>query len=229
MSDVSHIRLNSSDVAAALRAEVESVRYAPNDRLPPERALAIRYNVARGTVREALRRLEQEGFVHRRAGSGTYVSGSIKAETMSIVQSTSPLELMDARFALEPQNVRLAVLNATAQDLASLEKILMDCEAASGDIAAYAHADDQLHYGLAKAAKNSLLIWMYERINEVRSQSQWAKMRELTLSTKIIQVYNVQHRAVFEAIRNRNADRAAAKIREHLLLARQSLVEATSV
>ena len=221
-------RTNSSDVASSLRAEIEAMRYLPRDRLPPERVLAERFSVARGTVREALRQLEEAGFVLRRAGSGTYVSASFKTETQSVIQSTSPLELMDARFALEPQNARLAVLNATANDIAVLERILIECENASGDITAYAEADDRLHFALAKCARNSLLIWMYERVAEVRSQAQWAQMRELTLSREIIHVYNRQHRAIFEAIRARDADTGAAMILKHLQLARRSLIDAAS-
>jgi GntR family uxuAB operon transcriptional repressor len=228
MMETAPARMNSSDVASALRTEIETMRYLPRDRLPPERSLAERFGVARGTVREALKRLEDAGFVQRRAGSGTYVSDTLKSETQSIIQSTSPLELMDARSALEPQNVRLAVLNATANDIAALERILIDCEAASNDIAAYAQADDQLHFALAKCARNSLLIWMYERVNEVRSQPQWARMRELTLSAEMIRLYNQQHRAIFEAIRGRNADAASAMVIKHLQIARSSLVDAAS-
>ncbi|MDI1463454.1 GntR family transcriptional regulator [Catellatospora sp. KI3] len=48
--------------------------HRPHDPLPSERELTSRYEVSRATVREAMRRLEEEGWVYRQQGSGTYVS-----------------------------------------------------------------------------------------------------------------------------------------------------------
>ena len=47
----------------------------PGERLPGEPALAAAYRISRVTVRRALDRLAQEGWVSRRAGAGTFVSG----------------------------------------------------------------------------------------------------------------------------------------------------------
>ena len=55
------------------------------ERLPPERAFADQFGVSRGTVRDALRRLEEGGFVEKRPGSGTYVTWS-DTEKVSIAQ-----------------------------------------------------------------------------------------------------------------------------------------------
>jgi len=75
--------MNAADIAGALRQQITSARFAQHDRLPPERTLAEQFGVARGTVREALKRLEEAGFVERRPGSGTYVTYSERDETRS--------------------------------------------------------------------------------------------------------------------------------------------------
>jgi GntR family transcriptional regulator len=48
---------------------------APGDALPSEPKLAVRHGISRTTVRRALARLEKEGRVERKRGSGTYVRG----------------------------------------------------------------------------------------------------------------------------------------------------------
>lgn len=220
--------MNATDIAGALRRQIASARLAKNDRLPPERTLAAQFGVARGTVREALRRLEDAGFVQRRAGSGTYVIYSEQEETRSIVETTRPLELIDARFAIEPHTCRLAVLHATDFDIARAEAQLQTMEECGGDADIFADADDRFHLALSRCTHNALIVWMLEKMNEVRNHAQWARMRILTLEPGIIAHYNLQHRAVVDAIRNRDADGAARAMKEHLELARRSLIEAAS-
>lgn len=219
--------MNAADIAGALRQQITSARFAQHDRLPPERTLAEQFGVARGTVREALKRLEEAGFVERRPGSGTYVTYSERDETRSIAETTRPLELIDARFSVEPHMVRLAVLHATEFDLAKTEAHLQAMEAGD-DAVAFADADDRFHLALARCTQNALIVWMMEKMHEVRSHAQWARMRTITLEPAIIARYNRQHRGIVEAIRARDAEAAGRLMKEHLETARRSLVEAAS-
>jgi GntR family transcriptional regulator len=57
----------------ALRDWLAPGRYRPGDRLPPEHEVAAMLGVSRGTLRSALRRLEESGEIVRRQGSGTFV------------------------------------------------------------------------------------------------------------------------------------------------------------
>jgi GntR family uxuAB operon transcriptional repressor len=220
--------MNSADIAGTLRKQIAAARYSRNDRLPPERSLAEQFGVARGTVREALKQLEEWGFVRRRAGSGTYVTYSEPDETRSIVETTRPLELVDARLAVEPHMVRLAVLHATEFDLTKAEAHLHEMEACGGDATVFADADERFHLALAHCAHNVLITWMMAKMQEVRSHAQWARMRTITLEPGIIAAYNRQHRAIIDAIRARNADAASRLMREHLETARQSLMGAAT-
>ncbi len=220
--------MNAADIAGALRKQIASGHYTLNDRLPPERTLAEQFSVARGTIREALKRLEDTGFVERRAGSGTYVTYSERDETRSIVETVRPLELIDARFAIEPQMVRLAVLHATDFDLAKTDAHLHAMETCGGDALAFADAADRLPLALARCSQNALIVWMMEKMHEVRSHAQWARMRTITLEPAIIEHYNRQHRGIIDAIRARDAEGAGRLMKEHLESARRSLIEAAS-
>lgn len=57
----------------ALRERLAPGRARPGDRLPPEKELAVALSVSRGTLRLALERLESNGEIVRRQGSGTFV------------------------------------------------------------------------------------------------------------------------------------------------------------
>ncbi len=60
-------------VAAELRGEILSGKFAARDQFPTESDLCQRYGVSRFTIREALRRLQNEGLIARKRGSGTVV------------------------------------------------------------------------------------------------------------------------------------------------------------
>ena len=220
-------KIGAGDIAVHLRRRITGGELLHGERLPPERAFADQFGVSRGTVRDALRRLEESGFVEKRPGSGTYVTWS-DAETTSIAQSTSPLELIDTRYALEPQIVRLAVLNATEQALVKAERSLEAMEHSEHDADSFSVNDEAFHLALAECTRNAMLVWITKRVSEVRKNTEWARMRQLTLSAEMIRRYNAQHREIFEAVRRRDAERGAAVMTAHLDLARRSLVSAAS-
>ena len=57
----------------ALRTWLSTGRHRAGERLPPEQELSAHLGISRGTLRTALRRLEESGEIVRRQGSGTYV------------------------------------------------------------------------------------------------------------------------------------------------------------
>src|SRR5918992_3100598 len=74
MSDGPQLKPSLVDVAEeALRSWLATGRHRPGERLPPEQELSAHLGISRGTLRTALRRLEEGGEIVRRQGSGTYV------------------------------------------------------------------------------------------------------------------------------------------------------------
>src|SRR5690606_22279608 len=63
-------------ISRQLAAEINSGKYGAGARLPSEAQLVRRYNVSRPTVGRARRDLQDQGYLTRRAGSGTYVRDS---------------------------------------------------------------------------------------------------------------------------------------------------------
>ncbi len=221
-------KLSSSDLTRLLRQTITSGEFSPQDRLPSERVLSERFGTARGTVRSALAKLEREGVVETRPGSGTYVVGEERMVTNQVVANASPLELIDARFALEPHSCRLAVLNARSADFEKLEALMDEMEQASDNPAKFSELDTRFHALLAEITGNSLLIWIVAQINSVRNQEQWKLMRHLTLNEDMIHAYNRQHREIVAAIKQREPERAAQLMKNHLESARLSLTRSAA-
>ena len=218
-------------ITAQLRDAIRSRFYVNGDQLPAERELAERFDAARSTIRKVLLNLETDGLIERRVGSGTFV----KCDDMSIaaahdiVSRVSPLELIEARLAVEPHMTRLAVLNATANEIKILGSILDDLEQCRNDNEAFSRHDSMFHEWLARSSNNPLLIHLYQQINAVRGHDQWDAMKNKILSPAEIDKYNCQHRALFEAIERRDLVSAVKHINEHLEKARQDLMGAVPV
>ncbi|MES1151271.1 MAG: GntR family transcriptional regulator, partial [Dongia sp.] len=135
----------SAWIADQLRQAIVEGTYKFGQKLPAERQLAEAFNASRTTVRLALDRLEMDKLVARRIGSGTFVSYRQPGETDDIAEITSPVELIEARLAIEPYMTRLAVLNASAKDLEKLVEACEMAEAAGNDPTRFTEWDTQFH------------------------------------------------------------------------------------
>ena len=215
---------SSASITAQLRREILGGGYGYSERLPAERELALQFGASRGTVREALRRLEEMNLVSRRVGSGTFVRYRGHADHEDIAELTSPLELIDVRLVVEPQMARLAVMNANAQDLQHMREALNIVEASKDDVEEFSRGDEAFHLALAESSRNPLLLWLYRHINEVRRHTQWDARKDKILTPQRIAEYNQQHRQLYTAIASRDMEQALKTITAHLEKARSDLM-----
>ena len=218
----------AATIAERLRRAIEDGTYPHGTQLPTERALANAFAASRSTVRRALDRLEQSHLVVRQVGSGTYVNHPPRAGADEIAEITSPLELMEVRFAVEPQIARLAVMNATPRDLDRISDALGRLEDAGSNIERFTEWDQAFHLALAVASHNPLIESIYHQINNVRSHAQWLATKDKILNARSISAYNKQHRALYEALRRRDAGDAARVMQAHIDGAKRDLLGANS-
>jgi DNA-binding FadR family transcriptional regulator len=172
----------SAAIAAQLRRAILGGAYDYRERLPSERELADHFAASRSTVREALRQLEDMHLVSRRIGSGTFVTHNAEFGGPNIAEITSPLELIEVRFAFEPHIARLAAINATARELEQLAAALARLESCGADREIFSREDEAFHLALAECARNPLMVWLYRRINSVRGHKQWNAMKDMILT-----------------------------------------------
>ena len=70
------------------------------------------------------------------------------------------------------------------------------------------------------------MVWIYRKINDVRTHRQWNAMKSKVLTPQRIAGYNEQHLALYEAIRTRDIEAAVAIVTDHLHSARRQLAGA---
>jgi len=213
-------------ITTQLRQAILEGRYVHGEKLPAERQFATAFGASRATIRSALIRLETERLVTRRLGAGTFVNFRTRADTEDVAELTSPLELIEVRLGVEPNMVRLAVLNATGRDIERLANAIGRMEQASGDSESFTLWDEEFHELISEATRNPLMVWVYRQINSVRTHNQWTAMKDKVLTPRRIAEYNEQHAALYEAIRTRDVEAAVAIITNHLHYARRQLMGA---
>ncbi|NPC96677.1 GntR family transcriptional regulator [Nocardioides sp. zg-DK7169] len=108
-------------LADLLTAEIRSGRYAPGARLPTEAELCAEHGLSRGTVRQAMRRLEDDGLILRRPGAGTIVIAREAASRYSPFV-TSTADIVDFARYTEIQAPETAELRADGE-LADLLRV----------------------------------------------------------------------------------------------------------
>lgn len=210
-------------------------------RLPAERHLAEDYAVSRSTVRQALDLLESHDVIARRAGSGSFVTYRVEAidpaeeaatseaaalapKLWEIAEITSPLELNVVRSIVEPEMVRLAVINMSARDIARLKESLTGLEGVRTSAEEFSHWDLEFHLQIARGTHNPLLIGVYEMIDHVRRHAHWARNKEKTLSPQRIRDYQAKHRSIYEAIEARDIEGAVEYSKLHMTEVQRDLM-----
>jgi DNA-binding FadR family transcriptional regulator len=162
----------SAWITLQLRQAILEGRYANGEKLPAERQFATAFGASRATIRSALIRLETERLVTRRLGAGTFVNYENHGDAEDVAELTSPLELIDVRFGIEPNMVQLAVLNATARDIDRLAAAIAKMEQCSGDSETFTLWDEEFHQLISEATRNPLMVWDYRQIDAVRTHAQ---------------------------------------------------------
>lgn len=214
----------SARIVTQLRRAILDGNYGYRERVPSERELAAEFGAARGTVRTALKQLEDMNLVIRRPGSGTFVRYRGHADEEDIAEQTSPLELIEVRLSVEPSVARLAVMHANAQDIERMAEALARVEGANTDPETFSRADETFHLALAESTRNPLMVWLYRHINDVRGHAQWSVRKDKILTPARISEYNKQHRELFTAIESRDTQAAAEIMTRHLEKARVDLL-----
>ncbi len=202
-----------------LRAFIREGGYQPNQRLPPERDLALRLGLPRNRLRETLAMLERAGEVWRHVGRGTFVGAPRDefdlSDATAIARLTNPFEVIEARLLLEPRLAAIAATRATEADLARMEDCVRKGRLSSDGITSQ-KCGDLLHRAVAQATRNNLLLSLFEMIYAVREATTWGRLKPALLTiTRLEKQWN-EHGAIVRAIRERDSVAAARVMRQHI-------------
>lgn len=194
------------------------------DKLPPERIIAEQLGVSRPTVREALSALEIVGLVESKTGQGTFIHSvdleSLKPRAVSLLQEeASPSEILEARRVVETDAAAFAAQRASLEEISEIEKALQALQDETAQSGRFSMETDRwFHLAIANAAGNSVLRELVTTVLDLTRQTLWGMMREKTHAMPDRPEKALQHhRAIYEAIRDRNVEQARAAMLDHLL------------
>lgn len=200
-------------VAETLREAIASGNLRAGERLM-EIQLAEELGVSRTPVREAIRKLELEGFVVMMPRRGTYVAD------LSIKDIN---EVFEIRTALDVLAAGLAVERITEEELEQLERLLVEIGELleQGDVDKLVESDSQFHDVLYRASRNDRLVGI---INNLREQFTRFRSISIKYPGRMQDTVN-EHRRLVEAIASRDIDLAQQIAREHMENSEQTLLQ----
>src|SRR5712692_3900022 len=140
----------STAVFERLRAAISSGELRPHQRLV-EQQLARELGVSRTPIREALRRLEADGYVTTASSGGLVVVDHVPKEIR---------EIYEIRQALEGEAVRLAAERAAPEDLASIRGLQQELRVSfeRGHLDDLVDLNDAFHNALYAVSRNTALV-----------------------------------------------------------------------
>jgi DNA-binding FadR family transcriptional regulator len=196
-------------------------KISPGDRLPSETELCRLLSVSRGPVREAMKILSALGIVEVKRGDGTYISTG-SGEAMFdpllfslIVSQPEFAELKELRTLLEKNVVRLAVLNATEENLRELcecvEKTQALKDKAEKDYDELLALDLKFHAILGRTGKNRPLETIYRFILQYFRPY---IAQSLTKHSNFSRESGDAHRKILEAVERRDVAAAEKAVEE---------------
>ncbi len=171
-----------------------------------ERKMAEQLGISRTPIREALVRLEQDGFIDIQARKGVFVRRKSLGEILDMIVVWAALESMAARLVTE---------NATDKELAELRELAakFSVNSARADIAEYSDANFLFHQHILELSKcamiRELADGLFLHMYAVRRRA----MEESDRAAHSV----VDHMEIIEALESRNPDQASKLVRLHTM------------
>jgi DNA-binding GntR family transcriptional regulator len=202
----------TSDISEKLINAIVNGEIAPGSKLS-EPKLAQQFNISRGPLREAIRRLEGLNLVYHVPREG------VKVVTLELKEI---IEIYHVREALEGLAAGLAARNMEQKDIDELHELLELHEQYIDDNGEYfrQEGDFDFHYKIIQGSKNKLLIKqlcheLYHLVRMFRYQTRKIKSRT--------QQALIEHKQLVNAIEQRDEQLAELLMRRHISRARENI------
>jgi len=191
----------------------------PGDKLPPERELAEKLSISRGSLREAFRVLESRGLIKTKPGGGRYIreirkNGRNNTENIILsLEKSSILELLEAREIFEVKIAKIAAQRATLEDIEIIEEALNKMnqkEELKDD--KKTESDTEFHLAIARASHNFVFVNIIKLHLDLLKETR-EKTWEMTGRREEQQE---EHQSIFQAIKEHNGKKATEAMLKHL-------------
>jgi GntR family transcriptional regulator, transcriptional repressor for pyruvate dehydrogenase complex len=216
------VKLNkiSENITEQIREAIFHGKLKPGDRLPIEKELMGKFEVSKGTIREALRSLEVLGFVDIRKGAsgGTFVTEVDMNRVRDyftnylLFQNLSLTNLSEVRLILEPYIAEKAARLIKREDLKKLEKIVEQSEDALKKGTSNKIEFHEFHRILGNISGNPILIFIVDFIEGLLIDTKNRLGAGYDFSIKVLNA----HKRIYKALSRRDARGARIEMAKHV-------------
>jgi DNA-binding GntR family transcriptional regulator len=215
-------RENRSSKGAAVQQPLQERVYRflkeaiVNCTMPPgsvinEDALIEKFGTSRTPIREALLRLQKEGFVEIFPHQGTFVSQ---------ISLKDIYEIHQFRLIIESQVIKISGRNLERSVLEQYRKFFVELENREFSIAEWVKADKDMHCYFVDASGNEYLRGIYSNTMDLIQ-----RMRITTRKMPHMKETNREHVAILDALLEGDEDRAAELMSIHITSSRDTVLE----
>lgn len=211
----------SDEIYEQLKKLILEGQLKPGDKLPPERELATQMQVSRPPLREAIMKLEAQGFLEQNQGGGTYVK-SMTSQKMDRVfeelakRENTIFDMMEIRSILEIWAAETAARRADVESIKNIEIYLNEMEDAKNEGKIGFVSDASFHAAISQATNNVVLIHMinnlYQWIEKISYDVRLRKYRNPQAHKELFE----QHHDIYSAIKQNDPVLASKAMRRHM-------------
>lgn len=225
--EITPVRLYESAIEQIMDL-VKKSELKPGDKLPPERKLAEKLSISRGSLREAFRVLESKGLIKSKAGGGRFIreirkNGHSNTENIILsLEKSSILELLEAREIFEVKIAKIAAQRATIEDIELIEQVLNKMsEEEELKYGKETESDTEFHLAIARASHNfvftNIIRLHLDLLKGTRGKTQQIPGRRAEQWR--------EHQVILQAIKEHDIKKAGEAMLKHLRNVREVLVK----
>ena len=226
----SFTRKRLSDVVSdQIKRLISDGALMPGDRLPAERDLATQLGVSRPSLREALIRLEADGYIET-SGRGGFTVVDVTAPIISkplaellLQNPRTSADILELRQGLESISTVYAAERATAADLQKIRNAFEELKTCSlsDDRTNLPELDAAFHLAIADATHNIALAHVIHGIHTLIREGMRQYHRLIDYDDAKERQLLTQHQAIFDAVMARDAQKARKAAERHLTFVRE--------
>ncbi|REL28051.1 pyruvate dehydrogenase complex transcriptional repressor PdhR [Thalassotalea euphylliae] len=226
LSDMIMSQLEQMIVEGSLKA---------GQKLPPERELAVQFDVSRPSLREAIQKLEAKGLVTRKQGGGTFVSNNLLnglSDPLFDLMSKShesQFDLLEFRYGIEGMSAYYAAMRGTPADFEEIKRKHEDIGNAQieNNYRTEAEAVFEFYIAICAASHNAIMLHLARSMSSLIIDNIEQNLRVLAQRPDIFSKITEYRTQLMNAILSGQPQKAWGASHRHLALIEEVLLELT--
>ncbi len=212
-------------IVAEIEEKIRKGQFKSGDMLASQDEMAKTMGVSRASLREAFNRLQLMGLIEIKQGRGTFVRQLTSGDFMSslssflIVEKESAIELLEARLEIESSVAKMAAEKGNREKILKIEETLIDMGKAitSDNLSKFIERDVRFHVAVAESCDNQIMLKIVEILRRLMKQLIERVFYDVAVDKQaLMQLTYGFHEKIYDAILNRDPERAKRSMQNHL-------------